>query len=165
MKTFAIALVLVFASMGLASANTQTEVNAGVVHAAQAQTLSKAKITTHSFELVASAHADGLAEPASPTEAIGMLPALINAIKASNWGMVASLLLMLLVYGLKSWVIPNASAGWSAFLAAFLPVVGMLAASLYAGQPILQSLLSALFVGAAASGMWEWVGKKVLPTK
>ncbi len=138
------------------SINTNTQ----AVHSLTESKSNAIKVT--GFHLIAPAQADEVAAPSTPQEAIGLLPGLIDAVKQSKWGAVAAILLMLLVFAIKTWFLPKASADWAAFLAAALPVAGMLGASLYSGKPVGESLLSAVFVGAAASGFWEQVGKRLL---
>jgi len=122
---------------------------------------SSESVTTVS--LVSVAHADGLVEPTSPEQALGLIPQLLTAVKTSNWGVVVSIVLMLTMWVLRFTLFKSASASLVRFLTALFPVVGLLAGSLYSGQPIGQAFLSALFMGAAATGLWEWVGQHVLP--
>lgn len=99
----------------------------------------------------------------TPTDALGLLPTLLAAIKSDQWGVVAAVLLMLLLYLGKLFLFPELSSGWTAFLSAAVPVLSMLAAALFTGTPVLQSMVQALFLSAAASGFWSWVGSRLLP--
>lgn len=114
--------------------------------------------------LVPSALADDpVAEPQDPQQAIGLLPQIIDAVKNKNWGLLVSLVLMLLIWLARYFLFPKASPYLAAFLSAFLPCVAMFAASLGSGKPVLESVIAALVIGTSASGLWTWVGKHLLP--
>lgn len=94
----------------------------------------------------------------------GLLKGLIEAVKGSEWSVVVSLGIMILVYlatkvkFVKDWL-PKAAKPWVAAIAGVLGAVAMTA--LTTGN-WLTAILNGLVTGAAASGFWELVGKKLL---
>jgi hypothetical protein len=108
-----------------------------------------------------------LAEPADPGQALGMLGQLIEAVKVKNWGVLASILIMLLVYGMRQIGLPKLKDK-PALLAVVSQGLGCLvgiAMSLYTGANLWNALLGGLFIGAAASGFWSAIFKYLLPVK
>lgn len=102
-------------------------------------------------------------EPQSAADAGKLALEIFTAIKSGNWGLAAALALMLVVYGARLFLLPKMNPQAVPLMVAVLGVVAGIASALSAGAPVLSSILMGLFVGAAASGMWEQVFKHILP--
>jgi hypothetical protein len=103
--------------------------------------------------------------PESPEQALGLLPALMAAIRSGNWAVVASLGIMLAIYLLRMFVLPKlkVSASKLPYISAGVGILIAFAANLGAGQSWIAALLSGLTMGAAASGFWSLIGSSILP--
>ena len=100
--------------------------------------------------------------PASPNpDDLGsILSAIIDAFKAKNWGILAGLVIMLIVWGVKKFIpkIPTAYLPW---ISAALGVLAAVATDLLTGGTWYVVIFNGLLVGAAASGLWSLVGKQL----
>lgn len=93
-----------------------------------------------------------------------LVPAIIEAAKGGQWSLFASMLIMLLVFLMTkvefiAKALPDAAKPWVAAAAGVLAAVGATAATTGNWG---QAIMSGLVTGAAASGLWELVGKKLL---
>jgi hypothetical protein len=106
-----------------------------------------------------------LIEPKDPAEAVGLVGQIIEAIKVKNWGVLASLVIMLIVYGIRMIGLPylQKKPEHLALVSQFLGCLATMAISLYAGGSVLNAIIGGLFIGAAASGFWSAVFKFILP--
>lgn len=102
-------------------------------------------------------------EPQSNAEAVKVLAEVYQAVKGGNWGLAAALIVMLLVYAARAFFLPKLNPAALPLVTQVLAVAGGIASALAAGAPLLSTVLTGLFVGAAASGLWEQVFKHVLP--
>jgi hypothetical protein len=102
-------------------------------------------------------------EPQSAADAGKLALEIFTAVKSGNWGLAAALALMLVVYAARLFLLPKMNPQAVPLVVAFLGVIGGIASALSAGAPVLSAVLMGLFVGAAASGMWEQVFKHILP--
>lgn len=107
-----------------------------------------------------------LMEPTNPGEALGFFGPLIEAFKSKNWEAFAALLIMLLVYGLRI-LVPTLQAKPHvlALISAAVGVVASIAMNLHTQVGVVSSIVSGLFMGAAASGFWSQLFKFVFPKK
>ncbi len=103
--------------------------------------------------------------PESNFDAIKLLPSIWKALKDKNWAIAVSLLIMLLVWAGRKFVVPGLNPSAVPLVVAGMGLLVGLAGSIGAGAPIIPSLLSGLFVGAAASGFWEQIFKHFLSPK
>lgn len=103
-------------------------------------------------------------EPRTVGEAADTGLQLYKAIKAGDWSAVYSLALMLVVFGLRMFwhKIPHEALPW---LSAAIGMAFQVSLSLSQGQALLQAINSGLMAGAAASGFWGLVGKRLLGPK
>lgn len=94
-----------------------------------------------------------------------LFSALVQAFQAKDWGVFAAGLITLLTYLLKRTklkdFIPLNVWPW---LAGGLAVLGAVSTNLVAHMVWWQAILHGLLVGPAAVGLWEMVGKHVLPS-
>lgn len=109
------------------------------------------------------AFGQAIADPQSPADASALLTVLMNACKSSQWTLAAAAGLMILVYALRTYFLPTLSSTAVRIWAAVLAVAAAIAVNVGAGQSWAQAILSGLTVGAAASGLWEWVGQHIFP--
>ena len=99
-----------------------------------------------------------------PPDGLGeMISALIAAAQGGQWSIFASLIIMVLVFlatriKFISDLIPKVARPWVAAIAGVLAAV---AATAFTTGDWLQAILGGLVTGAAASGLWELVGKHV----
>lgn len=157
----------------------------GSVHRAETRTLEQEKtFQTHVEKgrgtfvpsLIAVAHADEpapapspsvpeLKEPANPGEVFSWIGTIANLVKGKQWPMLAAVILMLLVYAIRMLLLPMLKPGPEVLgiVTAALGAVMGIATGLYAGVPVLQAIVGGLFIGAAASGLWEQLFKFILP--
>ena len=129
------------------------------------------------FSVVQSAHAEDAPvmnkplvepspkpEPQSNGEALKMLGDVYQAVKAGNWGLAISLFLMLLVWAARMFLLPKLNPQAVPLVVAILGVIGGISSGIAGGAPVVASILMGLFVGAAASGLWEQIFKHILPS-
>lgn len=93
-----------------------------------------------------------------------LIPAIIEAAKGGQWSLFASLLIMVLVFLMTKVefiknALPDSAKPW---VAAGAGVLAAVAATAISTGDWLQAILSGLVTGAAASGFWELVGKRLL---
>ena len=100
------------------------------------------------------------AEPETASEAWAIGKMMIEAFKSKNWGLAVGLLLMLLVFVLRKTPllakVPTKAMPW---VAAALGVVGTVSTGLASGVLWYEALIHGVFLGAAATGLWEMVFK------
>jgi hypothetical protein len=96
----------------------------------------------------------------------GMVSLIVDAAKGGQWGVFASLAIMILVFlatkvpFVQDWL-PSAARPW---VAAGAGVLGAVAATVLTTGDWVQAILSGFLTGAAASGLWSLVGRHVLKT-
>lgn len=89
-------------------------------------------------------------------ETVSMLQKIVEAAGSKNWALVASMIIMALVFVVKKWVLPREKKAWLPLVATGLGVAVSVATNLAMGhQGILESVLAGIFVGNAASGFWD----------
>ena len=103
-------------------------------------------------------------EAAAPDELGELIPALIAAAKGGEWSVFVALVIMVLVFLATKVqfidnVLPKAAKPWVAVIAGVLSAI---AATVYTTGDWVQAILGGLVTGAAASGLWELIGKKFL---
>lgn len=96
---------------------------------------------------------------------LSLLAQLVEAWKGGKWNLVVSTILMLLLWGFRTFIMKSLSKEKMAYLSIVTAVAGSLAISLGAGLGWLDAGLQGLMVGLSASGLWSAGGKKVLPAK
>ena len=105
-------------------------------------------------------------------DAIAVVSAMVEAFKGGNIGLGIGLLLMLLVWLLRSLKIPFVNTTILAkvppkampWVAATLGIVGSIGVELMAGQLHWgMAIVNGIFIGATTVGLWEMIGKKFLP--
>lgn len=112
----------------------------------------------------ADAPADAVEPPDVPDigeDVGGFIDELVNAFNAKDWGILAGLIIMALIWILKKFVwkaLPLAALPW---VSAGAGVAVAVATGLAAGLIWWKAILNGLTVGAAASGLWSLVGKHV----
>jgi hypothetical protein len=94
----------------------------------------------------------------------GFLSAVGDAFKNKNWGVLAGLIIMLVVWVVGKFV-PKMSPKYLPWVSAGLGILGSISTDLFAGGVWYTAIFNGLLIGAAASGMWSLVGKHVLPKK
>ncbi len=105
------------------------------------------------------------------TDAGALLQMLITAIHSKNWAVVVSLVVMALTMILNRIVLPRMSIDkkWTPLISAIMGTVisgGSALLGVVVGMPIqdiLSLLLSGLLTGASATGLYELIGKYVMP--
>ena len=100
----------------------------------------------------------------SPEEVVALGKLVMEAAKGGNWGLALAGILMLLVWVLRKFVIKTLSPAAMPWVAAIAGVVGAVAANVQAGESWSTAVMSGLMTGAAASGLYSLVGKKLLGT-
>jgi len=102
------------------------------------------------------------AEPETASEAWAIGKMMIEAFKSKNWGLAVGLLLMLLVFVLRKTPVlakvPTKAMPW---VAAALGIVGSVSTGLASGVLWYEALIHGVFLGAAATGLWEMIFKHV----
>lgn len=105
-----------------------------------------------------------LAQDVDPDSLGDLVPALVAAVQGGQWSLVVSLALMVLVFlatkipFIKEWL-PRAALPWVSAVSA---VVMSVAVTAMTSGDWLAAVLNGLVTGAAASGFWSLVGKRVL---
>ena len=102
------------------------------------------------------------AEDLSPQEVVALGKTILDAAKGGNWGIVVASVLMLLLWVLRKFVLKKIPSSYMPWVAAGTGVAGAVAANLQAGQPWMDAVMSGFMAGAAASGLYSLVGKKLL---
>lgn len=144
-----------------------------------------AKPATEPAAAVAAPVATPAAEPAKPADAVGpveaakpaaaaaaeplpvegnegeYIKALVKAFNAKDWGIFAGLALMILVWVLKKFIWKTLPVGVLPWVSAGAGVAVAVATGLFTGLIWWRAILNGLTVGAAASGLWSMVGKKI----
>ena len=110
----------------------------------------------------AAAPAAAPAEDLSPQEVVALGKTILDAAKGGNWGIVVASVLMLLLWVLRKFVLKKIPSSYMPWVAAGTGVAGAVAANLQAGQPWMDAVMSGFMAGAAASGLYSLVGKKLL---
>lgn len=104
------------------------------------------------------------ASEAAPDGIEEMVQMLISAAKGGEWSVFASVLIMILVFlvtkvkFIKNWL-PKEAKPW---VAAVAGVLTSIAATVLSTGDWLQAILHGLVTGAAATGLWELIGKRFL---
>jgi len=93
-------------------------------------------------------------------EALGLGMQMIQAIQAGKMQLVLGLLLMILIWSLKSFwsSFPPDSVPW---LAAAIAILGSAAIGLVSGWPWEKILTDALTISTSAGGLWSLIGKHI----
>lgn len=96
----------------------------------------------------------------NPDDLGGILSAIVDAFKAKNWGILAGLVIMLVVWGVKKFI-PKIPTNYLPWISAALGMLAAMATDLISGGTWYVVLFNGLLVGAAASGLWSLVGKQI----
>lgn len=111
--------------------------------------------------------AEEAAEAVPPEELGDLISQLIAAAQGGQWSVFVALLIMVLVFLATKIefidnLIPNNAKPWVATVAGVLAAI---ASAAFTSGNWLQAILGGLVTGAAASGLWELIGKKVFKKK
>jgi len=88
-----------------------------------------------------------------------------TAFTAKEWGIFVGCLIMFLVWFIRLFVLVKLPSDWLPWVASGMGVLLSIGVDLTSKVPWWKAVLNGLLVGAAASGLWSQVGKKVLPTE
>lgn len=86
---------------------------------------------------------------------------LVQAFNAKDWGIFAGLAIMLSLWILKKFIWKSLPVGALPWVSSGTGVVVAVASGLFVGLIWWKAILNGLTVGAAASGLWSMVGKRV----
>mgnify|MGYP006995586283 CR=1 FL=1 len=148
-----IAIVLAIPATGL---TTQIPTPAPAVAVPEAASPSKAATVT-----------DGIDAPKTDAEAAALVKLLIDAAKSKNWPLFAGLFVMLFLYVAERFGKLRQRVGsklWPWF-GAGIGIAASIAAGLVANIPWQEACLQGFIAGAAATGLWEMLGKHILKPK
>lgn len=103
------------------------------------------------------------AAPAAPDDLGDMISQIIAAAQGGEWSVFAALIIMILVYlatrvKFISDLLPKAAIPWVAASAGMLAAVASIA---FTEGDWLKAILGGLVTGAAASGLWELIGRQI----
>ena len=100
----------------------------------------------------------------TPAEAFDLATLAVNAFRKKKYGVFTGILLMLMVFGLRRTKmaarLPKEYAPW---IACGLGILFSIGTVLAADRPPLTAITHGFVLGAAATGLWEMVGKYLLP--
>lgn len=102
-----------------------------------------------------------LVPPETVEQAVGLLPALLQAALEGKHEIAAGLFIMVLVVGLRQYALPkwNLSADILPFVAAALGVLSFGGLGAAQGLPIGEAMLNGLVAGLLSGGAWSMLGK------
>lgn len=95
----------------------------------------------------------------------GFAEDLYQAFTAKEWGIFVGCLIMLAVWFIRLFVLVRLPSDWLPWVASGMGVALSIGVDLTSKVPWWKAVLNGLLIGAAASGLWSQVGKKVLPTE
>ena len=100
----------------------------------------------------------------TPAEAFDVASLAVDAFRRKKYGVFAGLVLMLMVFGLRrtrlAARLPKEYAPW---IACGLGILFSIGTVLAADRPPLTAITHGFVLGAAATGLWEMIGKYFLP--
>ena len=100
----------------------------------------------------------------SPAEAFDVATLAIDAFKKKRYGVFTGFLLMLMVFGARRLrAFKNVPKEWSPWIACGLGILFSIGTVFAAGRPPVTAITHGFVLGAAATGLWEMVGKYFLP--
>lgn len=105
--------------------------------------------------------------PKTDEEAMALAKLLIEAVKSKNWPLAAGILVMLALYAAERFGKVRQKVGkklWP-WVGAGFGIAASIAAGLMAGVDVMDAVVQGFIAGAAATGLWEMVGKHVLKSK
>jgi 4-hydroxybenzoate polyprenyltransferase len=99
------------------------------------------------------------APPSPDADAAGWIKALYEAVTSKNWGLVAGVVLIGLVYPLRRFGPSIFKTGFGGIVLAFLTsLAGTFGIALAAGaKPNLAMIVTAVTTAATAAGLWQWI--------
>lgn len=104
------------------------------------------------------------AEVLTTEDALALLPQIIAAAKSGNWGLLIALVLMVVVYVLKTFVWKKLPKEAVPYVTIGVTSVTSFSAAILAGSSVADSVLigvGGLLMGLSAIGVWEVLGKKI----
>ena len=110
---------------------------------------------------------DALTVVDSDGDAFTAVGLLVDAVKSKNWSLFAGLFVMLALYLMGRLTNLREAVGAKAWpwVGASLAIATTIASSLVVGMPWNEALIQGFIGGAAATGLWEMLGKHILPKK
>ena len=87
--------------------------------------------------------------------AVDLLPTLLEAIQEKNWNLVASIVLLLLVFGIRTYVWKSIPKEWIPIATVALAIAGATSGGLMVGKPVSESILLGVTVGVGTIGVFE----------
>jgi hypothetical protein len=107
------------------------------------------------------------AQDLDPEDLGALIPAVVAAAKGGEWSVFAALVIMILVFlatkiPFVDNLLPKGAKPWVATIAGVLAAV---AGTAFTTGDWMQAILGGLVTGAAASGLWELVGKHFMKSK
>lgn len=104
-----------------------------------------------------------ISEVNDPVEAFDLLTLAVDAFRKKRYGVFTGMLLMLLVFGMrKVKALRNLPKEWSPWIACGLGIIFSIGTVLAADRPPITAITHGFVLGAAATGLWEMVGKHLL---
>lgn len=166
MRNFIIVLILLFSVTAMASdagdtkdvgpATTITKVEVAVPNA-----LDPAKEETKAVEGPVEGTQVEVEIPPAPE----MAQTVVQAIKSKNWAVVIGGVLMLFVFIINTFVIKKLPKAYVPWVTAAAGIATYVSLNMYAGMPWDEAIAQGFTAGASAVGLWEMLGKRVLPKK
>jgi len=103
-----------------------------------------------------------IAAPTVPTDPMGALKLVQDiyaAILTKNWAMVGSLVVFVLVYAYRTFILPKTkfSPKILPLISAGIGIAVAVAGNIFIGDSFLQAIIGGVFIGNAASGFWSTV--------
>ena len=105
--------------------------------------------------------ADAIAPVTEDSKLGTLIEKMVKAFNAKDWGIFAGLAIMIVIWGIKKFIWKSLPVGALPWVSAGLGVAVAVATGLFAGLVWWKAILNGLTVGAAASGLWSMVGKRV----
>lgn len=100
------------------------------------------------------------------TEPGAAVTGLVAAIGSGQWGLVIGFGIMLIVWGLRVFAMPNVNTKVLPWIATFIGALGAFSVAMVADPTHwIQALLSGVTAGLAAAGTWGLLPSAVKPTK
>ena len=97
-------------------------------------------------------------------EAFDIATLAVDAFRKKQYGVFTGLMLMLIVFGLRRLrAFRRVDKKWSPWIACGLGIVFSIGTVFAAGRPPITALTHGFVLGASAVGLWEMVGKHLLP--
>jgi hypothetical protein len=108
--------------------------------------------------------AQAVTPPETVDQAVGLLPKLLEAIASGNHVIAYGIGIMILVVGVRQYVLPKINVGQDALpiITLILSSLGMAGASLVVpGASLGPAILNGVIAGIFASGAWDLIGKYI----